>query len=57
MILNFSSSAAVTVRFERTDYTVEENGDAVSLVVEKIGTNNISVLVYVRTLNGSAESE
>jgi len=29
----------------------------VDLVVTKTGSNNISVMVYVRTLSGSAESE
>ena len=54
----FSFSAAVTIRFERTDYTVVENvSDGVNLVVTKTGSNNIPVLVYVRTLHGSAESE
>ena len=54
----FLFSAAVTIRFERTDYTVAENvSDGVDLVVTKTGTNNIPVLVYVRTLHGSAESE
>jgi len=54
----FLFSAAVTIRFERTDYTVAENAsDGVDLVVAKTGSNNIPVLVYVRTLSGSAESE